>query len=157
MLGITLPFFAAVDINGNASIQLAQTTTITCSTPVPVQSIKWLDESNAVVRNETAVQELILNITAYSSLNNTIFTCTVSDGRGFMESKQVSIYVECTFNIATFYLAYWLRAMSHSSCNNCPDWWVWHYTRRLSLFTYLHNHCAPVTNAHSAISVVQQL
>ena len=92
---------AAIDITGNRVFQLGETTAITCSTPVPVQSIQWLDESNSVVREETSVQELALDITIEARHNNTEFTCRVSFHGGLTASDAITISTigkKLTFN-----------------------------------------------------------
>ena len=64
---------------------------ITCSTPVPVQSIQWLDEFNSVVRERTSVQELALDITIAARHNNTEYTCRVSFHGGVTASHMITI------------------------------------------------------------------
>ena len=80
-----------MNITGNTVFQPGETTAITCSTPVPVQSIKWLNESNSVVREGTSVQELALDITIAASHNNTEYTCRVSFHEGFTASDMITI------------------------------------------------------------------
>ena len=82
---------AAIYITGKRVFQLGETTAITCSTPVPVQSIQWLDESNSVVREGTSVQELELDITIAASHNNTEYTCRVSFHGGLTASETITI------------------------------------------------------------------
>ena len=89
-----LPFInAAIAITGNRVFQLGEATAITCSTPVPVQSIQWLDESNSVVREGTSVKELALDITIAASHSNTEFTCRVSFHEGLMASDTITIRI----------------------------------------------------------------
>ena len=83
----------AINITGNRLFQLGETTSIICSTPVPVQSIQWIGDSNTIVRNGTSVQELPLNIMITPSSNNTKYTCIVSDGGGFVQSETIIIEV----------------------------------------------------------------
>ena len=80
---------AAIDITGNKVFQVGEITAITCSTPVPVQCIQWLNGSNTVVREETSVQELVLDITIAASHNNTEFTCRVSFHGGLTASDMI--------------------------------------------------------------------
>ena len=86
---------AAIDITGNTVFQIGETTAITCSTSVPVQSIQWLDESNGVVREGTSVQELALDITIAASHSNTEYTCRVSFHEGLTASKMITIRSNC--------------------------------------------------------------
>ena len=81
----------AVSITGNTIIQLGEATAITCSTPVPVESIQWLDESNSVVREGTSVQELALDVTIAASHSNTEYTCRVSFHGGLTASDTITI------------------------------------------------------------------
>ena len=81
----------AVSINGRTVIQQGGVTAITCSTPVPVQSIQWLDESNSVVREGTSVQELALDVTIAASHSNTEYTCRVSFHGGLTASDTITI------------------------------------------------------------------
>ncbi len=80
----------AIIITGNRVFELGETSGITCSTPVPVQSMQWLDETNTVVRQETSVQELLLELLVTAAHNNSRYTCGVSDG-GFLESQAITI------------------------------------------------------------------
>ena len=82
---------AAINITGNRDFQLGETTTITCSTPVPMQSIQWLDESKSVVREGTSVQELLLDITIVASHSNTEYTCRISFHGGLTASDTITI------------------------------------------------------------------
>ena len=82
---------AAINIIGSRVFQLGETPAITCSTPVPVQSIQWLDESNSVVREGTSVQELALDITIAASHSNTEYTCRVSFHGGLTASDAIAI------------------------------------------------------------------
>ena len=59
----------AVVISGNRPFQLGDTNN---STPVPVQSIQWVDEFNTVVRNGVSVKGLVVDIVITTSSNNTI-------------------------------------------------------------------------------------
>ena len=79
---------AASAITGNRIFLLGETSGVTCSTPVPVESIQWLDESNRVVREGTSVQELVLNLTITAEHNNTRYTCRV---KGSLESQSINI------------------------------------------------------------------
>ena len=79
-----------MNITGNIVFQPGETTAITCSTPVPVQSIQWLDESNSVVREGTSVQELALNITI-AARHNTEYTCRVNFHGGLTASDTINI------------------------------------------------------------------
>ena len=81
----------AINITGNRVFQLGEATAITCSTPVPVQSIQWLDEFNNLVRQEISVQELALYITITASHNNTEFTCRVNFHGGLTASDTIII------------------------------------------------------------------
>ena len=83
--------FVVLSISGNRLFQLGETTSIRCSTPVPVQSIQWVDEMDRVVVNGMAVQDLELNIMITPDSNNTMYTCKINDGAGpnqFMESSE---------------------------------------------------------------------
>ena len=71
---------AIIAITGNRVFQLGERSRVRCSTPLPVESIQWLDESNRVVREGMSVQELVLNLTITAAHNNTRYTCRVSDG-----------------------------------------------------------------------------
>ena len=83
---------AAFDITGNRVFQLGETTAITCSTPVPVQFIQWLDESDSsLVKNGTSVQELALDITIAANHRNTGYTCRVSFYGGLTASDTITI------------------------------------------------------------------
>ena len=90
----SIQFYTAFIITGNRVYQLGETSRITCSTEVPVQSIQWLDESNRVVRLGTSVQELVLDLTIADSHNNSRYTCRVSQGT-FMESLMITIRTTC--------------------------------------------------------------
>ncbi len=81
-----------INITGNRLFQLGETARIICSTPVPVQSIEWVNQSNRIL---TSVQELELSIMITTSSNNTRYTCAASDGGGFMESETITIHVQC--------------------------------------------------------------
>ena len=84
----------AIEISGSRLYELGGTANITCSTPVPVQSIQWVNESNTVVRGGVRVQELPLTIMSLNSTHdNTMYRCVISDGRGFMESRNITIHV----------------------------------------------------------------
>ena len=78
----------AVAITGNEDFQLGELSRVRCSTPVPVESIQWLDESNRVVSEGTSVQELVLAVTSSCSSSN--YACIVND-RGTKESRHISI------------------------------------------------------------------
>ena len=82
-----------MNITGNRVFEPGETTAITCSTPVPVQSIQWLDGPNNVVKDpeETSVQELTLNITIAARHNNTEFKCRVNFHGGLTASDTITI------------------------------------------------------------------
>ncbi len=66
---------------------------ITCSVPVLVESIQWLNvSSGSVVVEMSGVQELVLNIPIVTSTNNTNYTCKVNEGI-FVESEEIAIQV----------------------------------------------------------------
>ena len=86
---ITLSMYIAVSITGSRIVPLGERSRVRCSTPVPVESIQWLDESNRVVREGTSVQELVLNL-AITAVSNTC-TCMVRTDAGYMRSERVTI------------------------------------------------------------------
>ena len=100
----------ALTITGNRVYQLGETSSIRCSTEVPVQSIQWLDESSGVVREGTSVQELVLDLDIAdihsSSWSWTRYTCRVSQGT-FMESMMITIVTRCKgFNCCLLFSIY---------------------------------------------------
>ena len=100
----------AIDISGSRHYEPGGTTNITCSTPVPVHSMQWVDESNTVVSNGTAVQELLLNIMSLNSNHdNTTYGCAVSDGSGFMESRHITISVGCKITVEPLYVTGFMK------------------------------------------------
>ena len=74
---IPAQFFLAISITGNEVFELGETSRVRCSTPVLVESMRWLDESNRVVREGASVQELVLSLTITAPHNNTRYTCRV--------------------------------------------------------------------------------
>ena len=84
----------AFSITGNRVYQLGEMSEIRCSPERQVQSIQWLDESSGVVRQGTAVQELVLNLTIAASHNNSMYTCNVTEGT-FMGSRIITIATGC--------------------------------------------------------------
>ena len=108
-----LVLLSGLSVTNNKIFQLDEITNISCTTPVPVQFIQWLDESNTTVRNGTAVQDLELNIMITASSNNTMYTCRVRDGGRFMESMTITIQVigillpviKTYYGFTLFYLA----------------------------------------------------
>ena len=94
MIPCFVKFHTALTITGNRVYQLGETSSISCSTGVPVQSIQWLDVSGGVVREGTSVQELVLDLTIAASHNNSRYTCRVSQGT-FMESMMITIMTRC--------------------------------------------------------------
>ena len=99
LLGVIAPLFSyiAVRITGNRIFNRMERAVVTCSTPVPVQSIQWVDESNTVVRNGTSVQELDLNLMITSRSSNTSYSCIITDGGEFTETETITIKVEGNF------------------------------------------------------------
>ena len=85
--------FVVANITGNARFELGVMTNIRCSTPVPVQSIQWVDQTNNTVKNGTDVQDLDLNIMITIHSNNTQYMCEVSNGERFLESVNITIEV----------------------------------------------------------------
>ena len=108
--------YTAINITGNKVFQLGETTAITCSTPVPVQSIWWLDESNSVVREGTSVQELALDITIAASHSNTEYTCRVSFHGGLTAANMITIGTngKISFQLTLFYVNSY-----YSCCYKC--------------------------------------
>ncbi len=51
--------------------------------------MQWLDETNTVVRQETLVQELLLDLLVTADHNNSRYTCRVDDG-GFVETYTIT-------------------------------------------------------------------
>ena len=85
----------AIDISGSRLYEQGGTTNITCSTPVRVQSIQWVDQSNTVVRGGMAVQELLLNIMSLNSnYDSTTYRCVINDSM-YTESRNITINVGC--------------------------------------------------------------
>ena len=91
----------SINITGNRVFQQGEATAITCSTPVPVQSIQWLDESNSVVVNESSVQELAFNLSIRGCKASTAYVCRIIDG-SFTESQNITIEVavSCSNSVA---------------------------------------------------------
>ena len=83
--------FTAITITGNRTVPLGERSRVKCSTPVLVESIQWLEESNRVVREGMLVQELVLSITITTASTN--YTCLVMSAAGerFMWSETVTI------------------------------------------------------------------
>ena len=80
--------------------QLGDTASITCSTPIPVQSIQWVTESTNEMSTRNNVQELELtSFVITTESHNTRYTCTVSDG-GFMETVAITIEVAGGINLS---------------------------------------------------------
>ena len=73
--------------------QLGDITTISCYTPVVVQSIQWINDSDDVVREGMSVQELALNILTTVSSNNTKYFCRVMEEEFVAESDNITIEV----------------------------------------------------------------
>ena len=72
---------------------VGQTTTITCSTVVPVQSIQWFAENGSVVNASSERKSALeLRLLIDSTHNNTRYRCMVHDG-DYMESKNIIISV----------------------------------------------------------------
>ena len=89
-----------LSVTGNRLFQLGETTSIGCVTPVPVQSIQWMNESsNMVVISGTSTTQLELNILISALSNNAQYTCIVSDGGGFLESETINIGFRSTYYI----------------------------------------------------------
>ena len=82
-------YILAISITGNRIVPLGERSSIRCSTPVPVESIQWLDESNRVVREGMSVQELVLSLTITAASNN--YTCRVGADGEFMRLERVTI------------------------------------------------------------------
>ena len=88
--------------------RLGETTAITCSTPVPVQSIQWLDESDREWSSASTAQDLTLNFSIDDCRAVSVFTCGVHDGGLFTETQEVSIEASCgsdTSNVVTAVVA----------------------------------------------------
>ena len=94
-------YYIAIVITGNRVFQLGETSGISCSTPVPVQSIQWLNGSNREIelREEAPVQELVLALTIAAHHNNSRYTCTVRANGGFTESTRISVITEGMMHI----------------------------------------------------------
>ena len=90
MIPCFVQFHTALTITGNRVYQLGETSRIRCSTDVPVQFIQWLDGFSRVVRQETSVQELVLDLAIADSHSSSRYTCRVSQGT-FMESMMITI------------------------------------------------------------------
>ena len=67
---------------------------ISCSTPVPVNSLQWVDSSNnSIVREGRAIQELVLDIDIRVDSNGTQYSCRVVEGEFTAESENITIDV----------------------------------------------------------------
>ncbi len=77
----------AIEITGNRVFELNETTTIRCSTPVPVASIQWRNVSSGDIVSSPELSFLIV-----PSSRDAMYTCEISDG-GFTESETITIRV----------------------------------------------------------------
>ena len=84
---------AAIAITGNRIFLLGERSRLMCSTPVPVESIQWLDQTNRVVMEGTSVLELVLELTIATAHNNTRYTCRVRINGVAMASKRITISI----------------------------------------------------------------
>ena len=82
-------YIIAISITGSRIVPLGERSRVMCYTPVPVESMQWLDESNRVVREGMSVQELLLDINITAASNN--YTCRVRADGGFTRSERVTI------------------------------------------------------------------
>ena len=83
-----------VSVTGNGLFQLGDITRISCSTPVPVESLQWVNSSNnSIVRQERDVQELVLDIDIRVNSNGTQYFCRVVEGNFTAESDHITIDV----------------------------------------------------------------
>ena len=82
-------YFIDISITGSRTVPLGERSRVICSTPVPVESIEWLDQSNTLVREGMSVQELMLDIRITASSN--YFTCRVRFDEEFVESERMTI------------------------------------------------------------------
>ena len=86
--------FLAIQVTGNGLFQLSDTTRISCSTPVPVESLQWVNSfNNSIVREGRDVQELVLDIDIRVDSNGTQYFCRVVEGNFTAESDHITIVV----------------------------------------------------------------
>ena len=84
----------ALKIAGNGLFQLGDITNISCSTPVQVDILQWVNSSNnSIVRQERDVQELVLDIDIRVDSNGTQYFCEVVEGNFTAESGNITIDV----------------------------------------------------------------
>lgn len=83
-----------IDIIGNRLFQLGETASLVCFTSVSVEVIRWVNRTNGDIMTSVAdVSEFQLSFLVTPSSNNTNFTCTASDERGFVGSDTITISV----------------------------------------------------------------
>ena len=84
----------AISVTGNGLLQLGDITRISCSTPVPVESLQWINSyNNSIVREGRDVQELVLDIGIRVDSNGTQYFCRVMEGNFTAESENITIDV----------------------------------------------------------------
>ena len=77
----------ATGIFGDRQYELGETTSITCSTPVPVQSIQWVN-----VSTRSIIGSPELSILIDPSSEGMMYRCDIRDG-SFRESETITIQV----------------------------------------------------------------
>ena len=86
--------FLVISVTGNGLFQLGDTTRILCSTPISVDILQWVNSYNdLIVRKNTTVHELILDIDIRVDSNGTQYFCRVMEGNFTAESENITIYV----------------------------------------------------------------
>ena len=98
-ISIMLESIPAITISGNTTLRLEEKSRLKCSTPFPVESIQWLDQSNRVVREEMPAQELVLELSATAFHHNSRYSCRVRINGQFVDSRSIFIQVEGTYQL----------------------------------------------------------
>ena len=69
----------AIGLSGNNSVyQLESSATVTCFSNLRVQSIIWRQNNDALIKDDSGLQQLVLDINITSGYNQTVYTCEVT-------------------------------------------------------------------------------
>ena len=111
-----------IEITGNEEAhQINSSVSISCSSDLPVQTIRWLNNGQQLFNN-SGQQQLLLQIESSPALNNTEYICEVTLETGRVLQRTITVQVNgkmgplpCTF---IYCITLILRYAAPSATNN---------------------------------------
>ena len=93
----------AIGLSRNNSVyQLESSATVTCFSNLRVQSIIWRQNNDALIKDDSGLQQLVLDINITSGYNQTVYTCEVTfllpNGNTVINSKSFTLNIGGKFH-----------------------------------------------------------